>query len=146
MSNAPINIQVAVQFDPLWLKLGFRNNWQARRYAERIRPCWCHHHLRLDTRVVGTWVLIRIPINHIIEVVASGDGCGFYFRFNDPWIARRWEEDLLVFRRIRGSKTDLYVWRDISERELFGPGPCFVGPQRPPPPAHRSWDVVLVRN
>ncbi|KAK9790815.1 putative PH domain-containing protein [Seiridium cardinale] len=72
---------------------------------------------------MGTWVLIRLP-SAITEIVSSANVpgySGFYFRFKDSFIARKWEEGLLCFRRIRGSKTDLYVVRDISEREMFGP-------------------------
>jgi hypothetical protein len=117
-------IQVAVQFEPRWLKLGFRTRWQAERYAERVRASWCHHNLRLETRVAGTWVLIRLP-SAVIEIVSSASCCapgyaGFYFRFSDPYVARRWEENLLCFRSVRGSRTDLFVLRDITEKEIFG--------------------------
>lgn len=115
-------IEVAVQFNPRWLKLGFRSDWQARRYADRIRGTWLHSYLRLDSRVVGSWVLIRLP-SCIVEIVSSA-GCpgyaGFYFRFCEPWVCRRWEESMVCFRRIRGSSTEIYVRRDISEKEIFG--------------------------
>ena len=115
-------IEVAIQFEPRWLKLGFRTRWQAQRYADRIRGCWCHHHLRLETRVIGTWVLIRLPWC-VVESVSS-TSCpgyaGFYFRFSDPWIAHKWQENMVCFKPIRGSRTDLYIARDMPEKEIFG--------------------------
>lgn len=118
------SLQVAIQFEPRWLKIGFRHNWQAQSYADRIRCTWIHDACRLESRVIGPWVLIRLPsfITEIISSASCPGYSGFYFRFSDTFIAKKWEESLLCFRRIKGSKTDLYIVRNINEKEIFGFG------------------------
>ncbi|KAH9989102.1 hypothetical protein F4779DRAFT_266230 [Xylariaceae sp. FL0662B] len=110
-------LDVSIHFDPRRISIGFRSDYQAFRYSERIMRRSFLRDMALDCQVSGRFVSLRLP-SRVTDIMSSTSYEGFYLCFSDAEVASRWQDALLVWRFVSGSATRLYVERDIDNNRL----------------------------
>lgn len=84
-------------------------------------------------------VSLRLP-SRISGITASKTIGGFYFDFEDQYLAQKWVNELLIWKFVGSSRTSIYVDRYMEPQELgqrLSNGAITI-PVREPGPARRQ--------
>ena len=105
------------------VQIQFRTDEQARKYHAQVQDRSIHERRNLKSQLNLTHktVSLRLP-PEVIRIEASTRFNGFYLVFDDEDVASDWVRGLLVWRFVRRtngtSKTEVYVWRDVGDKQL----------------------------
>ncbi|KFA80951.1 hypothetical protein S40288_11759 [Stachybotrys chartarum IBT 40288] len=104
-------LTISITFAPPRICVGFRSSVQASQYLAYIKRTHFHDEEGLqgeqdakDRRLVS----IRLP-GRAVEMTASKQYNGFYITFSDESLARQWNQNLLIWDFVQGSRRKLYL-------------------------------------
>ncbi|CAM1505789.1 Fc.00g114260.m01.CDS01 [Cosmosporella sp. VM-42] len=108
--DRPLNVEI--DLEDRRIIITFRTERQARHYNEYIKRK--DQHGAVQSKVKGCDASIRLP-TRVTRIVASTNCRGFYIVFNDAAFAKWWEDNLIIWKAVKGSKTKIYVDRDMKD-------------------------------
>ncbi|KAI0383176.1 hypothetical protein F5Y04DRAFT_250797 [Hypomontagnella monticulosa] len=118
MAAQPNPLDVSIQFEPRTIVIGFRHNFQADQYLLLMKGNRFVDVMDLGVKLVSDRsVSMRLP-SRVTEIVSSASSCGFYLCFSDEDLASQWQRALLLWKFREGSRSKLYVDRNIDDGQL----------------------------